>query len=111
MKTDGGYTKETFAEELSERIKQVLFERFGATATMEIRATTRTNVVRLGIVARFDGSNIAPAAYVDDAYQKFCSGDQTISQIAEEMGEGLFLTFQRGIDLPELTPEEAKKHI
>jgi len=100
-----------FAEELAALMERDLFENYGLQVEAETYPVMKTNVEKQGITVHFDGSIIAPVIYVDDVYQQYMDGDLTISEISKKMCESVYEAHKRSPKLPELTPEEARKHI
>ena len=108
---DNVITVEEFANDLARKIEQELFENYGVSAKVISHPEIKTNVKKQGITVHFDGSNIAPTVYADEAYKAFCDGNATISEIVEKMSESAFNGRKQAPELPNLTTEEAKKHI
>lgn len=104
-------TLEEFAKELAEQIERGFFEDYGLFVKTETHPVMKTNVEKQGITVHFEDSKVAPTVYVDEAYQQYLDGDVSISEVAEKMCEGAYEAHKRTPELPELTPEEARKHI
>ncbi len=104
-------TLEEFANELAKQIERGFFEGYGLFVEAESHPVMKTNVEKQGITVHFKDSNVAPTVYADEAYQQYLDGDVSIPEVAEKMCEGAYEAHKRTPELPELTPEEARKHI
>lgn len=103
-------TKEDFKKQLVEEVKESIKEKYGLDTTPEITTLTKTNVERESLSIRFAGSNIAPSIPVQPLYEEYESG-MPFEQLVEKTAATLYEGFNNSPELPELTIEEAKKHI
>jgi len=92
-------------------MEQSFSKTYGLSVEAEVHPVMKTNVEKQGITVHFKDSNIAPTVYVDEAFQQYVDGDVSISKVVEKMCEGAYEAHKHSPELPELTPDEAKKHI
>lgn len=104
-------TIEKFAKELEYQLERKFFEEYGLDVAAEAHPVMKTNGEKQGITVHFEDSKVAPTAYLDEAYQLYLDGDVTIQEVATKMCEAAYDAHMRAPKMPELTPEEAKKHI
>ena len=104
-------TLEEFANELARQIERRFFEDYGLSVEAKSHPVMKTNVEKQGITVHFEDSNVAPTVYADVAYQQYMDGDVSIPEVAEKMCEGVYEAHKHSPEIPELTPEEARKHI
>lgn len=104
-------TLEEFTKDLAGRIEQHLLESYGVSASVISQPVLKTNVIKQGITVHFEGSDVAPTVYADEEYKAFCEENATISEIVEKLSKKAYLGRTQKLEQPELTPEEAKKHV
>ena len=104
-------TLEEFSNELAKQIERIFFEDYGLFVETETRPVMKTNVEKQGITVHFDDSRVAPTVYVDETYQQYLDGDVAIPEVADKMCGRAYEAHKRIPELPEFTPEEARKHI
>lgn len=102
---------EEFASELAQRIRQAMYDQHGLVVEAESHLVRKTNVDKQGITVRFEGSNVAPTVYVEEAFDQFNDGLRSFEEIVNGMTTAIYDARLNQPVLPEFTVEEAKKHI
>jgi hypothetical protein len=107
------HTKADFAKKLAEEIEQVMKQKYGIHVDASHSSVLKTNGPLDAINVRFpdgQGKNIAPTLYIEDAFNRFNEG-KPIREIAKSMAEAAIEAHKHNPELPDLTPEEARRHI
>ena len=100
-----------FSAELADLIEKEFFNDYGLSVSAKSQPVMKTNGERQGITVRFDGNRVSPTVYVEEAYQKYTDGETTIPEIVDRLCDTVYEAQKNSPELPELTPEEARKHI
>lgn len=103
-------TQMEFSEKLAELVGEFMESVYDYKAYAEYRKVMKTNVELDGITVKFDDSTVAPTIYTEEMYQDYLSGAK-IEDIAKSVCQAAIKAHSVAPELPELTPEEAKKHI
>lgn len=111
MKDTTTRTLEEFALLLAEQIERIINEKYGLSVEATQQAVLKTNGEQQGITLHFEDSNIAPTVYVEEAFRQYMDGNVSIAEVAEQMSITAYEAHMKSPKLPELTPEEARKHI
>jgi len=97
---------EDFKNELQEKLQANFLQHID----FSIAVIKKVNETLEGITLRFEGQNqTAPTIYPEKLYKEYQNGI-SVSQIADEVSESLLITGDYP-ELPNLTPENAKKYI
>lgn len=99
-----------FENELSERIAGKIQEIHGKKVTIEPKITYKTNIAKQALVVHFEDTNISPTLYTEELFKQYADGI-SLDDIVTEMSDLIYNAYKDKPMLPELTVEEAKKHI
>lgn len=100
-----------FAEELARIIERVMDAAYGMKVTAEPTMLQKTNAdVAAVMVSKVEDKKISPTLYIEEAYRSYLEGE-SIEKIGEKLSFHAYDAFKYQPELPEFTPEEAKKHI
>lgn len=103
-------TRAEFTETLIDGLKDTIRDKYGLDTSPEITTLTKTNVERESLSVRFAGSRIAPSIPIQHLFEEFNNG-MSIESIIERASDSIYEGYKNTPVLPELTVEEAKKHI
>lgn len=106
-------TSEQFADKLAKELEEVIRQKHGIHVDASYSSVLKTNGPQDAINVRFpddQGRNIAPTLYIDDAFNRFKEG-KPLKEIAKSMAEAAIEAHKHNPELPDLTPEEARRHI
>ena len=99
-----------FSRELAEAIANEMHLHYGIEVETETRLVVKTNEEKHGITVDFADSFINPTVYADEYFDAYQNGE-SIESIAAKMSKVAYDAHQHGIEMPELSEMEAKKHI
>lgn len=102
-----------FVKSLISEIERYLEEKYELIVEAKYMSVLKTNGPLDAISVRFpddQGRNISPTLYIDDAFNRFKEGEP-LKVIAKSMAEASIEAHIHNPALPDLTPEEARRHI
>lgn len=99
-----------FENELSEKIEDMMYKRYGKLVDIEPKNTIKTNGEKPALIVRFEDSPISPTLYTEELFTEYVNG-KSIDNIVYEMSEVVYNAYINVPELPQLTEEEARKHI
>lgn len=95
------------ALEIAAAIAKALDKGHGIKTEPQVTEVLKTNGKELGITFRTEESNVAPTIY---PMQMLESG-MTMAEVVQRASNSVYEGIRHGVELPTLTPEEARKHI
>ena len=99
-----------FENELSEKLEDMLYKRYGKLVDIEPKNTIKTNGEKPALIVRFEDSPMSPTLYSEELFAQYVNG-KSIDNIVNEMSEVIYNAYVNTPEMPELTIEEAIKHI
>ncbi len=112
-----GYTQflqsqEEFAKVLADLIRDIMEKKYNYDINVKHLKVLKTNGELDAINFRFnEDEGIAPTLYTGDAYHQYQNGEIDMKSIAEKFCKAAVDAHEQAPRLPDLTPDEAKKHI
>ncbi len=108
---NGKISQKEFTEQLAKQLEEAVTRDYGLPVTADPKEILKNNgMERQGITVNFAGSRVAPTVYTEDAYRDYQNG-MSVREIADRMSETVYKAYQEMPEMPELTPEAAKKAI
>ncbi len=104
-----------FATEICRAVEEAMLKGYGKRVETELRDVTKTNITMEGMtVTMVDDAakdqRIAPTIYIEDAFKQYQAG-RSMESIADDLAKGVMNAYEQAPPIPELTAEEAKKHV
>lgn len=104
-------TIEQFGADLADEIKRRMEDKVKKPVSVELADKIKTNVKSMGIVARVSGERAAPSVDIEDAFKMYQNGGISLESIAQQMTNRIISARNPQIKIPEITVEEARRHI
>lgn len=102
---------EEFGVSLAEIMKSHLESLTGTEVEVSYTPKIKTNIKAHGVTIKESGADIAPSIDYDRQYSDYLNGNTTVESVAAELSSVYMDNRDSGIKKPEITLEEAKKHI